>query len=50
MGLRSFPYGGRAGRLPGSRELVVAPYIVVYRVKNELIEISRIYHSAQDWP
>ena len=50
MGLRTFPYGGRAGHLPGSRELVVAPYIVVYRVKNEFIEISRIYHGAQDWP
>ena len=33
-------------------ELVFAPlpYIAVYRVKEEVVEILRIYHSAQNWP
>jgi len=26
------------------------PFIVVYQVKAEAVEISRIYHAAQDWP
>jgi plasmid stabilization system protein ParE len=26
------------------------PYIVVYQVKEHAVEISRIYHGAQDWP
>ena len=32
----------------GSR--VVPGYIAVYRIKDEVIEIVRIYHAAQDWP
>ncbi len=36
----------------GRRELTFArlPYIVVYQVKAEVVEISRIFHGAQDWP
>jgi plasmid stabilization system protein ParE len=34
----------------GWRELVFAPYIAVYRVTGDAVEISRIYHGAQDWP
>jgi toxin ParE1/3/4 len=26
------------------------PYIVVYQVKPNAVEISRIFHGAQDWP
>ncbi len=50
--LRKFPNMGRVGRLENSRELIFRnlPYIVVYRVSAEIIEISRIYHAAQDWP
>jgi len=46
------PLRGRIGRMAGSRELVFAPlpYIAVYRVKDGIVEISRIYHGAQDWP
>lgn len=42
----------RKGRIVGSRELVLpgSPYIVVYRIKDEAVEIDRIYHGAQDWP
>ena len=50
--LRLFPNRGRRGRVAGTRELVLAPlpFIVVYRVKAEAVEIVRIYHGAQNWP
>jgi toxin ParE1/3/4 len=50
--LKSFPSRGRLGREPGSRELIFSPlpYIAVYRVSGDVIEISRIWHGSQDWP
>jgi plasmid stabilization system protein ParE len=38
--------------MPGRRELAFPPlpYIVVYQVKEHAVEISRIFHGAQDWP
>ncbi|MGB8888178.1 MAG: type II toxin-antitoxin system RelE/ParE family toxin [Candidatus Korobacteraceae bacterium] len=50
--LKKFPNLGRSGRMKGRRELVFPPlpYIVVYQVKADAVEISRIYHAAQDWP
>ena len=48
--LKKFPHRGRPGRMSGRRELVFSPYIVVYQVKENAVEISRIYHGAQDWP
>jgi len=32
------------------RDLASLPYILVYRVKEESIEVLRIYHAAQDMP
>jgi toxin ParE1/3/4 len=51
-GLQDFPHLGRKGRIAGTRELVFAglPYIVVYRVDDQALEILRIYHGAQNWP
>lgn len=46
--LETYPYRGRPGREPGSRELIVYPYVIVYRVKGELIESLRVWHGAQD--
>jgi plasmid stabilization system protein ParE len=51
--LTDSPHLGRASfRIPGRRELTFAPlpYIAVYQVKPNAIEISRIFHGAQDWP
>jgi hypothetical protein len=36
--------------MKGRRELVFPPYIAVYQVKEHAVEISRIYHGAQDLP
>ena len=43
---------GRQGRIDNTRELVIGntPYIVIYRIKNDAIEILRILHSARKFP
>ena len=40
---------GRAGRVPGTKELVVPdlPYIVPYRVKDGEVQVLRVYHSSR---
>jgi toxin ParE1/3/4 len=50
--LTDSPQRGRPGREEGTRELLFPslPYIAVYRVKEERIEVLRIYHSAQERP
>jgi toxin ParE1/3/4 len=50
--LAAVPHRGRPGRWPGTGELVVprTPYIVPYRVRGEIIEILRVFHSARRWP
>ena len=51
--LKDFPHLGRASRrMAGRRELVFPPlpYIAIYQVKEDAVEISRIFHGAQDWP
>lgn len=46
------PQIGRAGRVPGTRELVIprTPYIVPYRFQRTTIQILRVYHGARRWP
>ena len=40
---------GRPGLLPGTHELVALwPYIIVYRIDQEEVQILRIWHGAQD--
>jgi len=50
--LREQPGIGRSGRVPGTKELIVpnTPFIVPYRVKDEAIQILRVYHSSRKWP
>ncbi len=50
--LKEWPQRGRVGREEGARELLFPPlpYIAVYRVKEQSIEVLRIYHGAQDRP
>jgi len=47
--LAGFPGLGRAGEVPGTRELVISPYVVVYRSTEEVVEILFLWHGAQDW-
>jgi toxin ParE1/3/4 len=48
--LKTFPNRGRPGRESGTRELLHGrlPHIVVYRVKEDTIEVLCIWHPAQD--
>ena len=50
--LTTHPASGRPGRVPGTRELVIAvtPYIVPYRVRGATVEILRVFHAARKWP
>ena len=50
MSLETMPNRGRTGRIAGTREFVIDPFILVDRVKADTVEILLIYHSTQDWP
>jgi toxin ParE1/3/4 len=50
--LAAFPMSGRAGRVPGTRELVISntPFIPAYAIEKADIVVLAVYHSAQHWP
>jgi toxin ParE1/3/4 len=50
--LQSFPYKGRTGRVEGTRELPLPPlpFVVVYRISKDAVEIANVVHGAQRWP
>lgn len=49
--LVSYPGLGRAGRVSGTRELVVhANYILVYDHVDDQLRVLRVLHSAMQWP
>jgi toxin ParE1/3/4 len=50
--LAAFPMSGKAGRVAGTRELVISntPFIAAYVIDKADIVILAIYHGAQHWP
>ncbi len=46
------PAIGRSGRVLGTRELVITnmPYLVPYRIKNNTVEILRVFHTSRRPP
>lgn len=50
--LRQSPFRGRPGSEEGTREILFPPmpYIAVYRLTDDAIEVLRIYHGAQNRP
>ena len=50
--LHQFAERGRLGRVATTRELVVGatPYIVVYRVEPDAVQILAVLHAARRWP
>lgn len=47
-----FPNRGRTGRVDGTRELVLPslPFVIVYRVLEDAVEVAAVLHGAQRWP
>lgn len=50
--LCDFPEKERPGRISGTKELVLVKYqyVIPYRVKNNVVEILRIFHTRQKPP
>jgi len=50
--LRTFPSRGRIGIVENTRELVFAPwpYIAVYEILEDQVQVLRIRHASRDWP
>jgi toxin ParE1/3/4 len=50
--LAALPNLGRPGRQAATRELVIpaTPYLVVYRLIDDRVEILRVLHGAREWP
>ncbi len=50
--LASHPRAGRAGRVTGTRELVIrgTPFIVAYRIERNEVQILAVMHAARKWP
>ena len=47
--LQAHPGMGRAGRVPGTRELVLHKnYIAIYRARGDDVEILRLHHAARN--
>jgi len=50
--LAQYPKLGRAGKFPGTRELInlVYPYIIPHHIKDGNVEILRVFHTSRMWP
>lgn len=50
--LAKSPGIGRPGRVPGTRELIVAKtrYLIPYRVRGKSVEILRVFHTSRRTP
>jgi len=50
--LKVLPNRGRKGHKANTREMSVSglPFVMIYRVGEDVVEIVRILHGAQKWP
>jgi addiction module RelE/StbE family toxin len=50
--LCNFPLSGRAGRVPGTRELVIpgTSYIAAYILQSDEVQLASVLHGRQRWP
>ena len=50
--LSAFPLSGRIGAVETTRELVISklPFIAVYQITADAVEIIAVFHAAQDKP
>ena len=47
--LKETPYIGKPGRIEGTREILFSPlpYVAVYQVREQTIEVWRIWHTSR---
>jgi addiction module RelE/StbE family toxin len=50
--LINFPLSGRAGRVSGTRELVIpeTSFIAAYTIQGDEVQIAAVLHGRQRWP
>ncbi|MFN6033127.1 MAG: type II toxin-antitoxin system RelE/ParE family toxin, partial [Dolichospermum sp.] len=50
--LKKYQFMGKNGRVEGTKELIISnsPYILIYRVKEESVEVLRILHTSKRYP
>lgn len=50
--LQKYPFMGKNGRVECTKELIISnsPYILIYRVKEESVEVLRILHTSKRYP
>lgn len=50
--LTEYPQLGRLGPAHDTRSLPVPglPFLIVYRIRDESVEVFRIFHGARRWP
>ncbi|GKG92476.1 hypothetical protein CE91St38_04840 [Desulfovibrionaceae bacterium] len=50
--LSTLPGAGKPGRMPDTREWLVkdTPYALIYRVKDNMVQIIRVMHSSRQFP
>jgi toxin ParE1/3/4 len=48
--LSQHPEMGRIGRVSATRELVLPPLVITYRLRRGALEILAIIHGARRWP
>ena len=49
--LKSQPFMGRMGEVPGTREVFVPPsHRIVYEVSEGTVSILRVVHTSRQWP
>jgi addiction module RelE/StbE family toxin len=50
--LIDFPLSGRAGRVPGTRELIIpgTSYMAVFTIQGAEVLIASVFHGRQRWP
>ena len=49
--LSEYPLFGKAGQIPGTRELIPHEnYRLVYEIENEIVWILALVHASKQWP
>lgn len=48
--LETLPYRFREGRVPGTRECTVRPYVLIYEIEGDEVRMLRCLHGRRLWP